>query len=96
MLPVNKIHEFSKIVCGQIRWKRAHPVIMEEIENHIVDQRDAYIANGADETEATANAITQMGDPVDIGNQFDRTHRPKPQWGMISCCAFRLCVRSEL
>jgi cell division protein FtsW (lipid II flippase) len=92
MQPVDKIHEFSKIVCAQIRWKRAHPVIMEEIENHIVDQRDAYIANGADEVEATTNAIVQMGDPVDIGNQLDRTHRPKPQWSMIILTAIILSI----
>lgn len=92
MRPVDKIHEFSKIVCEQIRWKKAHPVIMEEIENHIADQRDAYIVNGADEAEATANAIIQMGDPVDIGNQLDRTHRPNPQWSMLILTAIILSL----
>lgn len=83
MEPFEKIHEYSKSVCDQIRWKKAHSVISEEIENHLIDQRDAYIAHGADEITATDNAIVQMGDPVAIGTQLDRTHRPRPQWSML-------------
>ena len=83
MQPFEKIKEYSKSVCDQIRWKKAHSVITEEIENHLIDQRDAYIADGADEITATNNAIVQMGDPITIGTQLDRTHRPKSQWSMI-------------
>jgi cell division protein FtsW (lipid II flippase) len=83
MEPSEKIHEYSESVCGQIRWKKAHSVISKEIENHLIDQRDAYIANGADEITATDNAIFQMGDPVVVGTQLDRIHRPRPQWTMI-------------
>jgi cell division protein FtsW (lipid II flippase) len=83
MQPYEKIPEYSRSVCDQIRWKKAHPVITEEIENHLVDQRDAYMAEGKDEIAATDHAIAQMGDPVIVGMQLDRTHRPKPQWGML-------------
>lgn len=83
MTPFEKIHAYSKSVCSQIRWKKAHTVVSEEIENHLVDQRNAYMADGADEAAATDKAIAQMGDPVTIGSQLDRTHRPKPQWGML-------------
>ncbi len=90
MEPFEKIQEYSKSVCDQIRWKKAHLVITEEIENHLADQRDAYIAEGENEITATDHAIIQMGDPVDIGTQLDRTHRPKPQWGMIFLVAIML------
>lgn len=83
MQSFERISEYSGSVCDQIRWKRAHPVIAEEIENHLVDQRNAYMAGGADEITATDNAIAQMGNPVTVGTLLDRTHRPKPQWGMI-------------
>ena len=83
MQPFEKIQEYSKCVCDQVRWKKAHSVISEEIENHLIDQRDAYIADGTDEITATNNAIDQMGDPITIGTQLDRTHRPRPQWSMI-------------
>ncbi len=83
MQPFEKIQDYSKSVCDQIRWQKAHPVISEEIENHLSDQRDAYITDGLDEMNATNNAIAQMGDPITIGTQLDRTHRPKPQWSML-------------
>jgi cell division protein FtsW (lipid II flippase) len=83
MEPLNEIKEYQETVCNQIRWKRAHVLISEEIENHIIDQRDAYISDGDVETTATNKAIIQMGDPVTVGTQLDRTHRPKAQWSMI-------------
>lgn len=92
MQPFEKIKEYSKTVCGQIRWKKAHPVITEEIGNHLIDQMNAYIAEGADEAAATDDAIAQMGDPVIIGTQLDRTHRPKPQWSMIILTAALLII----
>ena len=84
MTPFEKIQAYSKAVCAQMRWKKAHAVITEEIENHLIDQRNAYMADGADEAAATDKAITQMGDPVTVGAQLDRTHRPKPQWGLMA------------
>jgi len=90
MQPFEKIKEYSKVVCDQIKWKKAHSVITEEIENHLIDQRDAYISNGADEAIATDQAIAQMGDPVFVGTELDRTHRPKPQWSMIILTAMLL------
>jgi cell division protein FtsW (lipid II flippase) len=84
MQPLDKIKEYSETVCNQIRWKKAHPVIAEEIKNHLCDQRDAYIAEGTEESTATNMAIKQMGDPVLVGMGLDKTHKPKAQWGMLA------------
>ncbi len=92
MTPFEKIQAYSKAVCGQIRWKKAHAVVSEEIENHLVDQRNAYMADGADEAAATDKALTQMGDPVAVGTELDRTHRPRPQWGMLTLTAMLLVI----
>lgn len=83
MEPFDEIKKYSSIVCEQVRWKKARNVIGKEIENHICDQRDVYVAEGMDETTATHNAILQMGDAVSIGLEFDKMHRPKTQWTMI-------------
>ena len=83
MQPIEKIREFTRSVCEQIRWKKVHAFISSEIENHLADQRDAFITQGMDESAATDNAILQMGDPIIVGTQLDRIHRPKPQWSMI-------------
>ena len=80
----DKIKQYTKTVCEQIRWKKAHTNISEEIESHIIDQKEAYLLSGMDEVTATDNAIKQMGDPVVVGTQLDRTHRPKAQWTMLS------------
>jgi len=92
MLPSEKIHDYAKSVCAQIRWKKARAVVAEEIENHLVDQRDAYIADGAEEAAATEAAIAQMGDPVAVGTQMDRLHRPRPQWAMLALAAVFVCM----
>ena len=92
MQPFEKIKEYSKTVCEQIRWKRAHEVVSEEIENHLIDQRDAYILHGEDEKSATQKAILQMGDAVSIGMGLDKTHKPKPQWTMITLTALLMLI----
>jgi len=87
-----KISEYVNTVCEQIRWKKAHCDISEEIENHITDQKNAYLAEGLDEETATAKAINDMGDPVLVGTEFNRTHRPKTEWSIIALTAFVLLL----
>lgn len=84
MQPLEEVKKYSQTVCEQIRWKKAHRAIAEEIENHICDQRDAYMLEGEEEEEATLNAIKQMGDAVGVGAELDKAHRPKPQWTLIT------------
>jgi len=83
MLPHEKIKSYVDSVCEQIRWKKAHTRVYEELENHIIDQRDSLMEQGLDEETATDKAISNTGDAETIGAQFDITHRPKPQWGML-------------
>lgn len=79
----DEIKEYSKTVCEQIRWKKAHSIIAKEIEDHLCDQKEAYVRQGDDEKTATQKAIMQMGDAVSIGMELDKIHKPKPQWTMI-------------
>lgn len=88
----DEIKEYTTSVCNQIRWKKAHPIISREIENHLLDQRDAYLADGDDEITSIEKAIEQMGDPVTVGAQLDRTHRPHAQWDMILLTIFLLMM----
>lgn len=92
MRPIDKIAEYEQKVCEQVRWKKVHPMIAEELKAHILDQRDAYMADGEDEETATDKAIAQMGDPVLTGAMLDRSHRPKPQWEMISMAVLFLAL----
>jgi len=83
MRSLDMIGDYVKTVCRQIRWKKAHTRISDEMENHIKDGRDSYIAQGLDEQAATEKAIVDTGDAMIIGTQFDSIHRPKPQWSMF-------------
>ncbi len=78
-----KIDRFLETICEQVRWKKAHGMIHEEIRNHIIDQKNAFMDEGLDENTATDKAIKEMGDPVLIGTELDQAHRPKTEWGII-------------
>lgn len=75
--------EYLETVMQQIRYKKAKPIIFDELENHIDDQKEAFVFNGMDEKEAYEKAVIEMGDPVDVGVAMDRIHRPKMEWKMI-------------
>lgn len=79
----DKIDQYVKTVCQQIRWKKAHSQIAIEIQNHIIDGRNSYLKQGLDENSATEKAIADTGDAITIGVQLDRIHRPKPQSTMF-------------
>ena len=74
---------YAEKVCEQIRWKKAHGIVAKEIENHLIDQKNAYMDMGDSESTAEEKALLQMGDPVTVGAALDGTHKPAPQWGMM-------------
>src|SRR5699024_10018830 len=55
-------------------------MVRRELEDHIQDQRDAYISEGKIGREAEKLAVCQMGDPVETGRALDRIHRPRMEW----------------
>jgi len=78
------IQAYLDTVAEQIRWKRARPVLVGELERHLQDQRNDFIKEGRTETEAERLALADMGDPVTVGTELDAVHRPKPQWGLLA------------
>ncbi|MBP3458653.1 MAG: FtsW/RodA/SpoVE family cell cycle protein [Lachnospiraceae bacterium] len=78
-----EMREYLDILSSQIRCKKARPMIVEEIENHIEDQAEAYKAEGMEEEKALEKAVLEMGDPVEAGVALDRVHRPKMQWELV-------------
>lgn len=86
------IKSYLDSVCNQIRWKKARETVSQELENHINDQKDAYIADGMDDKSALEKAIQDMGDPVVTGEQLDRVHRPRPDWIMVGLVALLVAV----
>lgn len=77
------IQAYLEAVRAQIRWKRAQPVLIRELGQHLEDQRDAFVQEGKSPEEAERLAVRDMGDPVTVGTELDAVHRPRPQWGLL-------------
>ena len=88
--------EYTQAVCEQIRWKKAHASVAKELEDHLLDQKEAYIACGDSEETAAQKALLQMGDPVAVGMSLDNTHKPAPQKGMLALVIALLCIGTFL
>lgn len=88
----NKITEYLEVVRQQIRWKKAQSPVLEEINNHITDQKNAFVSEGLNEEVATDKAIAEMGDPIVVGEQLDRAHRPRPDWPLFVITATMLLL----
>lgn len=67
----------------QIRCVRARDGIAREISDHITDQAAAYEAKGESHEEAVKKAVREMGDPVEVGLELDRIHRPRIDYKLI-------------
>ncbi|MBQ9331046.1 MAG: hypothetical protein IJ221_08750, partial [Oscillibacter sp.] len=74
-------------VAEQIRWRRARGAVTQELRWHLEEQRDAFSREGRSIEEAERLAVAEMGDPVSVGAELDRLHRPRPQWGLLALTA---------
>ncbi len=70
-------------ICGQIRWKKAHPSIRRELSGHMEDQMAEYISVGIPPEEAARKTVQEMGDPVEVGTRLDHSYRPKVDKGLL-------------
>ena len=96
--------KYLETLTEQVRYKKSLPLIEKELENHIEEQKADFIAMGMEETEAETAAVLEMGDPVEVGVDMDRIHRPKSvgkSTGMIAflyffCFFLRMMVEMGL
>ena len=77
MLNENPREHYIRTVLKQIRWKKARPVIQEELEGHIDEHQQEAKNSGLDDAAALENAVKAMGDPLETGRKLDRLHRPR-------------------
>lgn len=77
------MEEYIKKLLEQVRFKKAHKGIEDEIRAHIEDQISDNMAAGMDRESAEKAAVADMGDPVEIGISMDRVHKPHLAWSMV-------------
>ena len=74
---------FLNTVCEQIKYKPVRPGIAEELEQHINDVKEDYIAKGMEKNEAEEKAVLQMGNAEEIGRKLNKIHKPRLDWKLI-------------
>lgn len=90
------IQEFLQTACNQIRYKSVHKSIVNELTDHIEEQKNQYVKEGFSEEAATNKAIEQMGDPVLVGKELDKAHRPRTEWSILSLVAILVLIGGAL
>lgn len=77
------ISQFIETVCRQVKYKKIHRELAQELMGHIDEIMEDCLERGMSEEEAAHRAIKQMGDPVAIGRDLHKTHQPKVEWSII-------------
>lgn len=78
------MEEFIRNTVEQIRCAKVREYIAKELSDHILDQAAAYEENGENCEEAVRRAVREMGDPVEIGVELDRVHRPQTDYKLVA------------
>lgn len=78
---------FLDQVCAEIKAKKCHPEIRQELASHLEDLISEREALGIPREEATAWAIAQMGSPQSIGKELHQIHKPRVPWGIFGVIA---------
>lgn len=89
-----ELNSYLEQLEEQIRNRKAKAEVIEEIRNHIEDQAEFYEKEGMSAEEAIEQAVRQMGDPVEVGIEMDRIHRPKPGRSSVSPGVYDECGRT--
>ena len=51
-MPSDRVNEYLKSVCAEVRWRQAHDAVREELAAHIEDQTEAYMRSGMERETA--------------------------------------------
>lgn len=95
-----KKDEYLELLKNQIRCRKAKNMVAEEIDRHIEDQRAAFIEEGYEETDAMIKTLEQMGDPLEVGNQLNKIHKPRLEWHILiivlELCSFGILAQLSI
>ncbi|ATW26564.1 FtsW/RodA/SpoVE family cell cycle protein [Candidatus Formimonas warabiya] len=83
-----KIQAYIGDICAQIKFREVHQEIQLEINTHLQESMEEYMAQGFSEDEAVNKAIVQMGSADTVGKELNKVHQPKPEWSILSLSLF--------
>ena len=66
-----EMQAYVDTVCDQIRWKQTRKAVAEELTDHLLLQKEAFLAEGLSEEEAEKRTVEEMGDGIAVGMALD-------------------------
>lgn len=78
------VDAFLKKALQQVRYKKMHPYLAQELNDHIELLKEELINEGMDEETAYEQAVKHMGEPESIGKSLHEIHKPKIEWGVVT------------
>ncbi|ELK47084.1 FtsW/RodA/SpoVE family cell cycle protein [Halobacillus sp. ACCC02827] len=75
--------DFLHQVKGHIKNKEARELVGEELARHLETERERLVKEGIPHDHAEQQAVEQMGNPVSLGMDLNKLHRPKTDWWMV-------------
>jgi len=78
-----QIQTYLDTVCQQVKYREVHDEIRRELGSHLEDAVEKYTSSGMAEADAVNAALTDMGDPALVGQQLNKTHQPRTEWGLL-------------
>jgi cell division protein FtsW (lipid II flippase) len=76
----DKRRTFLEGVNSHIKSTEARAFVSRELNDHIDNEKERLLKNGLGEKDAEETAIKHMGNPAELGKDFNTIHRPKIDW----------------
>ncbi|MFQ6391602.1 FtsW/RodA/SpoVE family cell cycle protein [Priestia aryabhattai] len=73
-------NSFLDQVKSQIKSKEAQEFVSIELHQHLNEVKNYWLQKGISADEAEEKAVSQMGNPINIGRKLNHIHRPKIDW----------------
>jgi len=80
-LTQSNIHRWLETATARILFRPDRETVRRELEGHLLDRQERYLARGMAEDEAAKAAVADMGDPEALAVELGRIHRP--WWGWL-------------
>lgn len=84
--------QFFDKLLSQIRVKEAREQVRLEMSHHIEKSKQALLQKGLTELEAENKAIRQMGDPIILGTEMNKLHKPIFDWKLLSLFGLAIMI----
>lgn len=77
------VDTFLKDVLEKVKYKKIHPYLAQELNDHIGCLKEDLMESGLDEEQAYKEAVSHMGEAEGIGENLHKMHKPRMGWSIL-------------